>query len=176
MEGLARERQFPIIGPLVGTLCYLLARSIGAKRILELGSGFGYSAYWFAKAGAHVTLTERDPENISLARKHLARFPCAFHAGDALAALGRLEGPFDLVFCDIDKQDYPKAWKAGLPKLRSGGFFITDNVLWSGRVLDAQADAATKGVLEYNFLAFSTPGVTTSILPLRDGVAVSLKL
>jgi predicted O-methyltransferase YrrM len=175
MERLAAERGFPIVGPLVGAFLELLARAVGAKRVLELGSGFGYSAFWFARAGARVVLTEYDPRNLALARKHLAGFECEFHAGDAFDALSRLEGPFDIVFCDIDKMQYPRAWKTALPKVRAGGLFITDNTLWYGRVAEPAPDEDTQGVLEYNRLAFSTPGVITSILPLRDGVAVSLK-
>ncbi len=176
MEELAAERRFPIIGPLVGTLCHVLARTIGARRVLELGSGFGYSARWFALAGARVVLTEGDPDNVALARRHLAGLDCEFHEGDAFETLPRLDGSFDIVFCDVEKADYPRAWKAALPRLRPGGLFITDNTLWSGRVLDREPDEHTRGVLEYNRLAFSTPGVVSTLIPLRDGVTVSVRL
>ncbi|HXG60550.1 MAG TPA: O-methyltransferase [Planctomycetota bacterium] len=175
LERRAAETRFPIIGPLVGALCELLARSIGARRVLELGSGFGYSAWWFARSGARVVLTEYDARNLEIARRLLGASDCEYHAGDALEILPRLEGEFDLIFCDIDKADYPRAWKAALPRLRKGGLFVTDNVFWHGEVLSSQPDADARGVLEYNRLAFSTPGVRTSIVPLRDGVAVSLK-
>jgi predicted O-methyltransferase YrrM len=175
LERWAAEMRFPIIGPLVGALCELLARSIGARRVLELGSGFGYSAWWFARSGARVVLTEYDARNLEIARRLLSASDCEYHLGDALEILPRLEGEFDLIFCDIDKADYPRAWKAALPRLRKGGLFVTDNVLWHGEVLSSQPDADARGVLDYNRLAFSTPGVRTSIIPLRDGVAVSLK-
>lgn len=176
LERHAAETRFPIIGPLVGTFCEILARMIGARRILELGSGFGYSAWWFARTGARVILTEYDPKKLELARTLLRGFDCEFYAGDALEILPRLSGEFDLIFCDIDKADYPRAWAAGLPRLRSGGLFVTDNVFWHGEVLSPQPDSDARGVLEYNRLAFSTPGVRTSLVPLRDGVAVSLKI
>jgi predicted O-methyltransferase YrrM len=184
MEKVAKDRNFPIIGPQVGRILYQYAKLIGAKRIFELGSGFGYSAFWFALAlpeEGKVICTEGTKSNIEQAEKYLNTAgllrKVEFNQGDALKILAQTEGPFDIILNDIDKHDYPSALAAAVPKLRVGGLLITDNALWHGRVVNASApDASTKGVLEYNRLAFSADNLWTTILPVRDGLAVSVKL
>ncbi len=181
MERLAAERGFPIVGPQVGRLLLMLARSIDAKRVLELGSGFGYSAWWFATAvgpEGRVILTEGSQDNADLACGFLDRAGLAgrveIRVGDGLEIAREYDGPFDIVFNDIDKHDYPRALPIALERLRPGGLFITDNMLWQGRVLDeAAADAATRGVLELTRALYAAPNLDTTILPIRDGVAVS---
>src|SRR5262245_62092255 len=156
MEKLAAVRDFPIVGPQVGRLLEAAARSCGAERVLELGSGFGYSAYWFLRGTGPtgtVLLTEGGAENAKAAEAFLTRggFGGRFHieVGDGLVIAEALTPPFDIVFCDIDKQDYPKALPIARRLLRPGGLFITDNMLWDGRVLNpAPDDAVTRGVLE----------------------------
>jgi len=183
MERLADRRRFPIVGPLVGRLLYVLARAIGAREIFECGSGFGYSAYWFARAlapGGRVVLTEGSSENCASARGFLGRAGLMDRAviekGDALDILPRYSGPFDIIFCDIDKRDYPRVHAVMMPRLRSGGLFVCDNMLWSGRVAsDAHQDEDTRGVRELTRLLYADPGLHTTILPLRDGVSVSLR-
>ena len=182
MERLAAERGFPIVGPQVGRLLLMLARSIDAKRVLELGSGFGYSAWWFATAvgpEGHVILTEGSQDNANLARGFLDRAGLAgrveIRVGDGLEIARKYDGPFDIVFNDIDKHDYPRALPIALERLRPGGLFITDNMLWQGRVLDeTAADASTRGVLELTRALYAAPNLDTTILPIRDGVAVSV--
>jgi predicted O-methyltransferase YrrM len=184
MERTAEERRFPIIGPLVGRLCEQLARAIGARSIFELGSGFGYSTYWFARAvpaDGLVVHTDKDRARSAEAAQWLQRGGLAprvrYEVGDACQAIARYPGPFDIVFIDIDKEGYPDALKLAVPRLRKGGLIITDNVLWSGRVLRPEAgDRDTAAVLEYTRRALAAPELLTTILPLRDGVAVSLKL
>jgi len=184
MERLADRRHFPIVGPLVGPLLFLLARSIGARDIFECGSGFGYSAYWFAHAlpaGGRVVLTEGSAENCASARGFLSREGLMDRAtiekGNALEILPRYAGPFDIVFCDIDKKDYPRVYPLMKPRLRAGGLFVCDNMLWSGRVLDAdRQDDDTRGVRELTRLLFADRDFHTTIIPLRDGVGVSLRL
>ncbi len=183
MEAYAAENNFPIIGPLVGRLLFTLARTIGARRILELGSGFGYSAYWFAKAtgdDCRIVCTEGRQENIDRAMTWLTRAGVAhkveFRKGDALDILGELEETFDIILNDIDKHEYPKALALAEPKLRHGGILITDNVLWSGRILNDKPDEATAGILTFNRLVYAHPELFTTILPLRDGVALTIKL
>lgn len=183
MEAYAAENNFPIIGPLVGRLLFTLARAIGARRILELGSGFGYSAYWFAKGtgeDCRILCTEENPENIEKALAWLTRGGVAqkveFRNGDALDLLDTVEGTFDIILNDIHKQDYPRALALAVPKLRRGGLLITDNVLWSGRILDDKPDEATAGILTFNRLVYAHPELFTTILPLRDGVALTIKL
>lgn len=183
MEALAAERDFPIVGPLVGRLLFVLARSIDARAVFELGSGFGYSALWFARAlgeGGRVVMTEKDPRNVALARDYFGRAGlldrAAFETGDALEALAGYPGPFDIVFTDLDKKDYPRALLEAVPKLRRGGLLITDNVLWSGRVARDAEDAATAAIQAHNRELFAAAGLMATILPLRDGVAVAVKL
>jgi predicted O-methyltransferase YrrM len=181
MEQLASARGFPIVGPQVGRLLLMLARSIDAKRVLELGSGFGYSAWWFATAvgpEGSVILTEGSQDNADLARGFLDRAGLGgrveIRVGDGLEIAREYDGPFDIVFNDIDKHDYPRALPVALERLRPGGLFITDNMLWQGRVLDeSTADASTRGVLELTRALYAASNLDTTILPIRDGVAVS---
>ena len=113
--------------------------------------------------------------NISSART--CRRACTFEVGDALETIKKYPGPFDIVFIDVDKQGYPQALELARSRVRAGGLILTDNVLWSGRVLDASSgDASTRGVQRYDAEVFSAPDLFTTIIPLRDGVAVSLKL
>lgn len=183
MEEEAARRGFPIVGPLVGGLLELLAKAVGAREVLELGSGFGYSAFWFAKAlppDGRVLALEYDEANVERGRDYLARAGLAglveFRAGDALELIEAEEGPFDIIFNDIDKNAYPEVLPRALPKLRAGGLLISDNTLWSGRVAVEPDGDWTAGIQAYNRLVSSDPRLVTTILPLRDGVSVSLKL
>jgi caffeoyl-CoA O-methyltransferase len=185
MEELARERRFPIVGPLVGRLLVVLARAIGAKRVFELGSGFGYSALFFARAVGEqgiVHCTDLSEDNVGLAEALLTQAGLwdrvTYHREEAAAALRRVGGVWDIVYNDIDKQGYPETVDLAHAHLRPGGLFITDNVLWSGRVLPGEDDgsAATRGVVEFTRRLLSHPGLVTSIEPTRDGVAVAAKL
>lgn len=183
MEHLAARRHFPIVGPLVGRLLYILARSLGARNVLECGSGFGYSAWWFARAvpdGGRVVLTESSAENCALARDFLGRDglleKITIHTANALDIIERVNGEFDIVFCDIDKRDYPRIYPFLRTKLRPGGLFICDNMLWLGKVAGTDEDEDTRGVRRLTHLLYDDPGFVTSILPLRDGVGLSYRL
>jgi predicted O-methyltransferase YrrM len=185
MEALGRERNFPIVGPLVGRHLVLLTRAIGARRVFELGSGYGYSALHFARAvgeGGVVHCTELDENNVRLAEGFLTRAGVwgrvTYHREEATAALRRVGGTWDIVYNDIDKDGYPATVDLAHAHLRPGGLFITDNVLWSGRVLDGEDDgsAATRGVREFTRRLMAHPGFLTAIDPTRDGVAVALRL
>ena len=183
MEELARGNGFPIVGPQVGRLLGILARGIGARRVLELGSGYGYSALWFARAmgsGGSVLCTDLSEENRDLAlgffRDARLETSMSFHVGDALSFARAQTGPFDIVFNDIDKQDYPASISVALPLLRPGGLFITDNVLWSGKVAGGRPDATTAAIMEFNATVSRLEELETVILPLRDGVAVCQKV
>lgn len=182
MEALAEKNRFPIVGPLVGRFLHQVALLHGAQRILELGSGFGYSAYWFAKAipkNGKVICTEgsadRARSGIDFLRRAGLSDQVEFRIGNALDLIEEMEGPFDIIFNDIDKASYPDALKLALPRLKSGGLFISDNVLWSGRVVSSSDDPDTAGVQKLNRMLYSQPELTTTILPLRDGVSVSIK-
>src|SRR5437867_790928 len=163
MEAEGEERGFPIIGRLAGVLVELLARSVGAKRVFELGSGYGYSAYWFSRAvGAtgEVHCTDGDPDNESKAGDYLKRAELwdrvRWHVGDAVENLNSTEGDFDIVYNDIDKHGYPDAWRAASERIRVGGLYLCDNVLWSGRVVERDPDDRhvewTDAILEHNQL------------------------
>ncbi len=185
MEDLAAKRSFPIVGPLVGRHLEVLTRAIGARRIFELGSGYGYSALHFARAagaGAVVHCTELSLENIRLAEGFLTRAGVwdriTYHREEATAALRRVGGTWDIVYNDIDKDGYPPVVDLAHAHLRPGGLFVTDNVLWSGRILDGEDDGkpATAGVREFTRRLLAHPGFRTAIDPTRDGVAVAVRL
>ena len=184
MRRYADERDgFPIVGPVIGRLIAQQALLVGARRVFELGSGFGYSAFWFARAlepGGSVTLTDRSAEALDRARMYLGRAGlldrCRIEpAGDALEALSRAEAGLDVVFLDLALQDYPRALALALPKLRPGGLVLADNVLWGGAVARGESDAATAGLREYLRLIFGSEGLVSTIVPAHDGLAITLK-
>jgi predicted O-methyltransferase YrrM len=184
MEKIAEERDFPIIGPQVGRFLGILARFSGARRVLELGSGFGYSAYWFARAlapGGVIHCTDLSPANRDMAQRFFRKAGLMerliFHVGDALQIAREQKGPFDIIFNDIDKQAYPESLETALPLLRTGGLFITDNVLWDGRVAEdgSGADETTQAIKKFNGMIFGHRNLETVIIPTRDGVAVCQK-
>ena len=187
MEAEGKERGFPIIGRLVGVTVELLARSVGAERVFELGSGFGYSAYWFARAvgpSGEVHGTDGDPANEPKALDYLSRAglaePIRWHVGDAVTHLGAAPGEFDVVYNDIDKDGYPAAWIAARERIRVGGLYVCDNVLWSGRVAVQDRDdprpVYTQAILEHNRLIAEDDRFVSSIVPTRDGVFVALRV
>jgi predicted O-methyltransferase YrrM len=192
MEREARERDIPIVGPAVGRLFYQYARLINAKTVFEMGSAIGYSTIWWAKAvgeGGKVHYTDGSRENADEARRYFQKAEIAdrieVHTGDALELLSERKEQFDILFCDIDKHDYPRAFAMAAPRLRKGGLFLTDNTLWSGQVAYAagnpqipkpETDKYTDGVVELNRLLYSSPDWYTTIIPLRDGVSVALRI
>ncbi|MCH8029358.1 MAG: O-methyltransferase [Candidatus Dadabacteria bacterium] len=183
MERLGAERGFPIIGPLVGRLLYQLALIKGAKRVFELGSGFGYSTYWFAKAlgeGGVVYYTDTSSEYADKAREFFKRGglldSVIINVGDAVSALQSSEGSFDIIFNDINKERYPEVIPKAYDKLNPGGLFITDNVLWRGRVLSSNPSPSTKGVKEFTRTLLAHDGFLTTIIPIRDGISLSIRL
>jgi predicted O-methyltransferase YrrM len=183
MEAEAERTKFPIIGPAAGYFCYLIARLIGARSVFELGSGFGYSTAWFARAvrengGGIVHHTVWDEDLSGRARSHLAALGVSdlvtFRVGEAVAALRDAEGPFDLVFNDIDKDGYVASLPVIKSRLRAGGVLIVDNVLWSGRIFDeSDASSSTTGIREFSRLVTSDPDWAASIVPIRDGLLVA---
>ena len=184
VEGEAAARDIPIVGPAVATLLSLLASSIGARRVFELGSAIGYSTIFFARAvgpGGEVFYTDGSSENAREAQDYLTRAGVAdrvtLRVGDAIESLRATAGEFDVVFIDIDKTGYPEALEAAAPRIRRGGLLLADNVLWSGRVVDPDTrDASTEAIREFNRRLFARPDFTSVIVPLRDGVAIARKL
>ena len=185
MEAYAAETEFPIIGPAAGYFCYLIARLTNARRVFELGSGYGYSTAWFARAvrengGGVVHHVVWEDELSQRARRHLDTLGFTdlvrFTVGEAVEALRATDGPFDIVFNDIDKQGYPSALDVVEMKLRAGGVMITDNALWHGRIFDEADDsAATRGVRELTARLTREPGWSTTLVPIRDGLLVAMK-
>ena len=182
MEALAAEKKIPIVGPAVGRILHQLALMIGAKTVFEMGSAIGYSTIWWARAvadGGRVIYTDGDPKNAERARGYFERAGVAdritIRTGDALELLSEQKQQFDIIFNDVDKEDYPRVFRLAVPRLRKGGLFVTDNVLWSGRVAQPNPDSHTKAILEFNRLLYNSPELFTTILPIRDGVAVAVK-
>ena len=184
MEQLAAERHFPIIGRLVGELVEVLARSVGARTVFEMGSGYGYSAYWFTRAvgpGGTVICTDGDAANRDLAERFLSRAGrwdrVDFHVGMAQDVLRAMPGPFDVVYNDIDKVDYPEAWELARDRIRPGGLYICDNVLWSGLVAEPDPpegpSAATEAIRRHNAAVYADPDFDACLIPTRDGVLVA---
>ncbi len=183
MERYAERNGFPIIGPLVGPVLYQLARAVGARRVFELGSGYGYSAVWFSQAVGPkglVVMTEGNPANSRLAMRYLTRARLASRVkplvGDALELLEAERGAFDVILNDIDKDQYPRVLPLARRHLRRGGLLISDNMLWGGEVLRGRPDRRTRGILGLTRALYRAPDFFTTLLPIRDGITVSLKL
>lgn len=183
IEAEAAKRDVPIVGPAVGRILYQLALMIGAKTVFELGSAIGYSTIWWARAvgeDGRVIYTDGDRKKAEEARGYFDRAGVSgritLKTGDALELLSEEKQQFDIIFNDVDKEDYPRVFKLVLPRLRKGGLFVTDNVLWSGKVAQKNpTEASTKAILEINRLLYTSPDFFTTILPIRDGVAVAIK-
>ena len=182
MEVDASKNDVAIVGPAVARVLYQLATISGAKKIFEMGSAIGYSTIWWARAvgeGGRVVYTDGDRKHAEQARRYFDRAGVSrritVRVGDALEILSEEKGPYDIIFNDVDKIDYPRVFRLALPRLKSGGLFITDNVLWSGRVVKPNPDAQTKAILEFNKLIFESKDLYTTILPIRDGISVCVK-
>ncbi len=185
MEEIAQAQDFPIIGPASGQFCYQTARLIGARRIFELGSGYGYSTAWFARAvqengGGEVYHTVWDAALSDQARGHLAALGYGdvvrYIVGEAVAALESTPGPFDVIFLDIDKRGYPAALPLIRDRLRPGGVLLVDNMLWHGRVFDPADQRADTQAIRETACHLAAPEWISSLLPLRDGLIVAVKV
>jgi predicted O-methyltransferase YrrM len=183
MEAVARERNVPIVGPAVATLLFMLARSIGARRICELGSAIGYSTAFFARAvgpEGTVLYTDGSEKNAREATGYLDRMALRdrvdVRIGEAIEILLSTSEEFDVIFIDIDKDGYPRALEAAAPRVRPGGYLLADNVLWSGKVVDGSIrDPSTGGIREFNRRLFARRDFQSVVVPLRDGVAIARK-
>ncbi|GKS68429.1 predicted O-methyltransferase YrrM [Nitrosomonas sp. PY1] len=186
MEAFAKQQNFPIVNRLVGVFLAMQAEMIQAKRVFEFGSGYGYSAYWFAKAvGAEgqVTCSDSNPNNRVAAEKYLASTGLwqrlNFQVGMAQDVFLSTEGMFDICYNDVDKEAYPEIWQMAKDRIRPGGLYIADNVLWSGHVT-AQNDSSaisgsTKAIIKHNQMIFNDAAFDAFINPTRDGVLVARK-
>jgi len=192
MERQAKERDIPIVGPAVARLLFQYAKLIDAKTVFEMGSAIGYSTIWWAEAvgkDGKVHYSDGSRKNADEARGYFRQAGIAerieVHVGDALELLSERKEQFDILFCDVDKHDYPRVLNMAAPRVRKGGLFITDNTLWSGRIAYAagnpdmakdKPDRSTEGIVEFNRLLYASPDWYTTIIPLRDGVSVAMRL
>jgi predicted O-methyltransferase YrrM len=185
MEAEGRRTKFPIIGPTCGHFCYLVARLMAARRVFEMGSGYGYSTAWFARAiqangGGKVIHTVWDESLSQRAQRDLAALGfediVEYRVAEAVAALRQTEGPFDIVFLDIDKPDYPAALDVIETKLRPGGALLADNLLLSGAILDeGNRSDRVQAIRTFTHRIMQGDVWSGSVVPLRDGLLLAMK-
>ncbi|HJS28534.1 MAG TPA: O-methyltransferase [Anaerolineales bacterium] len=185
MEKRAKETSFPIIGPVAGFFCYTIARMTNARRIFEMGSGFGYSTAWFAQAveengGGEVFHVVWDEDLSQEARRHLGALGydriVRYRIGEATAALAAEAGPFDLIFNDIDKDGYPDSLPVIAEKLKPGGVLIVDNMLMGGKIFDLEnRSPALDGVRRFTAMILGDDAWVSSLIPIRDGLMLAYK-
>jgi predicted O-methyltransferase YrrM len=184
MERYAQRHDVPIVGPAVGRLIHLLTELSGAKRIFELGSAIGYSTLWFAQAagqGGEVHYSDGSAENAKRAQGYFQRAGLAdrirVHVGRSQEELAETPGAFDIIFIDVDKEQYPEALRLAVPRVRRGGLLFTDNTLWYGRAARKapQGDARTRGIQQFNRAVYASRELFPVLLPLRDGFTVCRK-
>ena len=182
------KQDLPLVDAEVGALLRVLATAVGATRILEIGTAIGYSGIWLAGAlpanGMLLTM-ERDHKRAEQARENFVRARLADRVnvivGDAQRLLAKVSGPFDLIFQDADKQQYVPMLDRLVDLLRPGGLLVTDNVLWDGEVVPGFVRSPkrevdeTRAIAEYNKRLSRHPRLMTTIVPLRDGIAISVR-
>lgn len=182
MEAIAKRDHVPIIGPASARLLALVTQMTRAKRIFEMGSAIGYSTIWFARAAgprAKVFYTDGDPQNAKIAAENFRRAKLAdrikIQVGDARSLLRKEKKPFDIILVDIDKEQYPEAFRLAMPRLKHGGLLIADNVLRRGMVAEKAASKQTRGIQQFNKMIYASKELYSVIVPLRDGVSISRK-
>jgi len=193
MDAQADTEGFPTVGPEVGGWLQLLARMVDARRVFEFGSGFGYSAYWFARAlpdDGEVVLTEVDEGELDQAREYMTRGGfealASYELGDAIETVEAYDGPFDVVLIDNEKHRYREAFEAVREKIAPGGVVVADNAMTAGPIdfealgalvrgeqPDGDVGEPTQGIYDYLERVDSDPQFETGILPLGEGIAVS---
>lgn len=192
MERQAKQRDVPIVGPAVARLLFQYARLINARTVFEMGSAIGYSTIWWAMAvgeGGKVHYTDGSEKNANEARGYFDQAGLAdrieVHVGDALELLSERKEQFDIVFCDVDKHDYLRAGRMASARVRKGGLFMADNTLWKGKLAymagnpelkPDPSDAQTNAIAELNRMLYGSPDWFTTIIPLRDGVTVAMRV
>lgn len=182
------RQNLPLVDAEVGALLRVLAVSLGATRILEIGTAIGYSGIWLAgalpKGGMLITM-EMNAERAAVARENFARAGLSDRTsvmvGDANLLVSKVSGPFDLIFQDGAKKLYVPLLDRLVDRLRPGGLLVTDNVLWDGDVVPGFVEKKrnspedTAAIAEYNERVNTHPRLMTAVVPLRDGVAISVK-
>lgn len=183
MEQYASDNNFPIVGPLVGRILYQLVLVTKARTILEMGCGYGYSAFWMslaAKGRGKITMIDLDRTNKKRAFDFFKRAGLQsqfdFKVGRALPLVKKIDGPFDIIFNDINKDEYPDTIDIAAKKLKKGGLFITDNIIWSGKVVHKKPDKTTRSIMAFTNQLYADSRFFTTVLPVRDGISLSIRL
>ncbi|THE66868.1 O-methyltransferase [Salinadaptatus halalkaliphilus] len=194
MDDYAESEGFPHVGPEVGATLRLLARLADAERIFEFGSGFGYSAYWFAQAlpdDGEIVLTEVDDDELEHAREYMARGGyddlARYELGDALETIAEYDGQFDVVLIDHQKHRYVDAFEAVRDQIPVGGLVVADNAITAGIIEfdallerveggDPEQNDHTAGIGDYLERVTDDPAFETTVLPLGEGIAISYRV
>ncbi|MFW5911142.1 MAG: O-methyltransferase [Halolamina sp.] len=194
MAAYADEHDFPIVGPDAGAVLRLLARLTDAERVVEFGSGYGYSATWFLAGGADgIVLTEIDADELDMAREFLSRAGVAdratFEHGDALEIVEAYDGPFDVAFLDHDKKRYAMGFDVVREKVPEGGVIVADNMtkgpvdvelladyFADGTALPDDAGDGNRGVVEYVEHVRTHPAFESFVLPVGSGLCLSTRV
>jgi len=183
VEKQGLDEGWPIVGAAEGSLLHILARSVRAKRILELGTAIGYSGTWLARAladGGELVTVEHDPKTAALAQKNFERTGVSSKVrivvGTAERALREVKGLFDFIFNDIDKVGYPAVLEPCIERVRLGGLLVTDNVLWHGDVARKDRSPEVTAIRTYNERLSKDPRMIASVVPLRDGISIASKI
>ena len=188
LKALDRETHQKVLQPRMlsgsyqGRLLALLAKMIGPKKILEVGTYTGYATLCMAEGlttGGSIDTIDHNEELTDMQRRYfdqsLYGSQIIQHIGEAKDILKSLTGPYDLVFLDADKENYPHYFDLIIDKLEMGGVILSDNVLWSGKVLEKAADEATSALQEYNHKINTDVRVESVVLPIRDGLTITRK-
>ena len=188
LKALDRETHQKVLQPRMlsgsyqGRLLALLAKIIEPKKILEVGTYTGYATLCMAEGlatGGLIDTIDYNEELSDIQRRYFDqssyRSQIVQHLGEAKDVIKTLTGPYDLVFLDADKENYPHYFDLIIDKLETGGVILSDNVLWSGKVLEKAADEATSALQEYNHKINTDARVETIILPIRDGLTITRK-
>ncbi|MDQ7917478.1 O-methyltransferase [Mesonia sp. MT50] len=169
-------------GHFQGRVLSMLAKLIRPKNILEIGTYTGYSALCLAEGmqtDGNLHTIDKNEELVDFQRKYFDLSPWGSqihqHLGDALDLIPDLKENFDLVFIDADKQNYPNYFDIILPKMNPAGIILSDNVLWSGKIIEPlkKGDLDTEALLHYNKMINEDPRVETVLLPIRDGLTLT---
>jgi len=190
LQQLNRETYQKILQPRMlcghfqGRILSMISKLVNPKNILEIGTYTGYSALCLAegiKADGELHTIDIDEELYEFQRKYFDKSEFGHqiyqHLGNALEIIPKLDITFDLVFIDADKENYSNYFNCVIDKLNAGGIILSDNVLWSGKVIEALQpdDTSTKALIEYNTLLKNDNRVETVMLPIRDGLTISRK-
>jgi predicted O-methyltransferase YrrM len=183
MQEEGEKREFPIVGPEAGRFFLQIAVISQPKVVLDLGSGFGYSAMWWAMGSpdTHVICMEHDQVNIDKAKAYAEEAGVidrmTFYPGEAFDNLHKIEPPIDIIFCDVDKIQYPAALDFALDVMRPGNVLIYDNMLWGGKILDPEdtRDETTRAIINTTYRIYQDHRFMTSMLPVRDGVLMAVR-